>query len=46
MRWLGISADVHKTSIGDIIGSAGISQEFNETDLGGTAFRIRIMVGR
>lgn len=46
MRWVGISADVHKTSISDIIGSAGISKELNETDLGGTAFRVRIMVGR
>jgi hypothetical protein len=46
MRWVGISADVHKTSISDIIGAAGLSQEFNETDLGGTAFRFRIMVGR
>ena len=46
MRWFGISADVRKTTISDIIGSGGISREFNETDLGGTAFRFRIMVGR
>lgn len=46
MRWVGIGVDVHKTSISDIIGAAGISKEFNETDLGGTAFRFRIMVGR
>jgi opacity protein-like surface antigen len=46
IRWFGISADVHKTSIDDIIGTGGISQEFNETDLGGTAFRVRLMVGR
>jgi opacity protein-like surface antigen len=46
MRWVGLSFDVHHTSIDDIIGVGGISQEFDETDLGGTAFRIRVMVGR
>jgi opacity protein-like surface antigen len=46
MRWIGVGLDVHYTSIDDILGSGGISQEFGESDLGGTAFRIRILVGR
>jgi hypothetical protein len=46
MRWVGLSLDVHHTSVDDILGTGGISGEFGETDLGGTAFRIRIMVGR
>ena len=46
MRWAGVSVDVHYTNVGDIIGVGGISQVFDETDLGGTAFRIRIMIGR
>jgi hypothetical protein len=46
MRWVGITVDVRKTTIDDIIGAAGVSKEFNESDLGGTAFRFRIMVGR
>ena len=46
LRWVGITVDVRKTTIDDIIGAAGVSREFNESDLGGTAFRFRIMVGR
>jgi hypothetical protein len=46
MRWVGLTVDVRKTSINDIIGTAGVSREFSETDLGGTAFRFRVMVGR
>src|SRR5262245_7580131 len=46
VRWAGISFDVHHTSVDDIIGAGGISQEFDENDIGGTAFRVRIMVGR
>lgn len=45
-RWVGVSADVRKANISGVIGAGGISQEFRETDLGGTAFRVRIMVGR
>lgn len=46
MRWVGITVDVRKTTIDDIIGAAGVSKEFDESDLGGTSFRFRIMVGR
>ena len=46
MKWIGLSLDVHHTSVDDILGAGGISEEFGENDLGGTAFRIRIMVGR
>lgn len=46
MRWVGVSVDVRKSSIDEIIGAGGISQEFGETDLGGTSFRVRILVGR
>jgi hypothetical protein len=42
-RWVGVAVDVRKTTIDDIIGSAGISKEFGETNLGGTAFRFRVM---
>jgi opacity protein-like surface antigen len=46
MKWVGLSLDVHHTSVDDILGTGGISAEFGEDDLGGTAFRIRVMVGR
>ena len=45
-RWIGVSADVHYTRVNDILGLGGISQEFNEDNLGGTAARFRVMVGR
>ena len=45
-KWVGLGLDVHHTSVDGILGAGGISAEFDEDDLGGTAFRIRIMVGR
>jgi outer membrane protein W len=46
MRWAGVSIDVRRTKIDDVLGAGGISKEFGENDLGGTSFRVRIMVGR
>jgi hypothetical protein len=45
-RWLGIAGELNWTTIPDAIGESGVSEEFNETDLGGTSFRFRITVGR
>lgn len=45
-RWVGVTADVHYSHVSGLIGSGGISKEFSEDDLGGTAFRFRVMVGR
>jgi hypothetical protein len=45
-RWVGISGDVQYTHVTGIIGSGGVSKEAGETDLGGTAGRFRIIVGR
>jgi hypothetical protein len=45
-RWLGLAGELHWTTIPDAIGESGVSDEFNETDLGGTSFRVRITVGR
>ena len=46
LRWLGIAGEVAWTTIPDSIGEAGVSEAFNETDLGGTSFRLKITVGR
>jgi len=46
LRWLGIAGEVAWTTIPDSIGEAGVSAAFNETDLGGTSFRLKITVGR
>ena len=45
-RFIGVTADVRRSTIEEIIGSAGISKEFGESDLGGTAARFRIIIGR
>lgn len=45
-RFIGVTADVHRSKIEDIIGKGGISKEFGENDLGGTAARFRIIIGR
>ena len=45
-RWLGVAGELNWTTIPDSIGEAGVSDEFNETDLGGTSFRFKITIGR
>jgi len=45
-RWFGIGADVHYTYVPGILGSAGLSQQANEKDLGGIAARFRAVVGK
>lgn len=45
-RLIGVSADIHHASLKDIIGKAGISKEYREDNLGGTAVRFRIIIGR
>jgi opacity protein-like surface antigen len=45
-RLVGVSADLHYSQLEDVIGKGGISKDFGETDLGGTAIRFRIIIGR
>lgn len=45
-RFVGVSVDVRRSTIEEIIGGGGISKEFGEDDLGGTATRFRIIIGR
>ena len=45
-RWIGVSVDVQYTHVTGILGSTGISGEFGEDNLGGTAVRARVLVGR
>ena len=45
-RWIGVSVDVQYTHVTGILGSAGISKEFGEDNLGGTAVRVKVLVGR
>jgi len=45
-RWLGVAGEASWTTVPDSIGEAGVSEAFNETDLGGTTFRFKITIGR
>lgn len=46
MKWLGVGGEVAWTTIPEALGAGGVSAGFDETDLGGTSFRMRITVGR
>ena len=45
-RWLGVAGEAAWTTVPDAIGKSGVSDAFNETNLGGTSFRLRITAGR
>lgn len=45
-RWLGIGGEIAFSSVPDALGAGGASGAFDETDLGGTSYRLKISVGR
>jgi hypothetical protein len=45
-RWVGLGADVQYTHVPGILGQGGVSQQAGETDLGGVAARVKLIVGR
>ena len=46
MRWVGVIGEVMWTSVADALGKGGASQAFDETNLGGTGLRIKLVIGR
>lgn len=44
--WISIGADVQYTHVPGILGSGGVSQQAGESDLGGVAGRLKLIVGR
>jgi opacity protein-like surface antigen len=44
--WLGVGAEVRFRRITRVLGVGGVSQEFNEDQLGGLSFAVRLSVGR
>ena len=46
LRWLAVGGEVSWSSIANAIGEGGVSEHFNEDNLGGTSFRLKISVGR
>jgi hypothetical protein len=45
-RWIALSIDAQYTHIPGVIGSAGLSKDAGESDLGGIAGRFKVIVGR
>ena len=45
-RWIAVGVDAQFTRVTGILGTAGISKEFGDTNLGGTALRVKVLVGR
>jgi outer membrane protein W len=45
-RWVGLGIDAQYTHVPGILGSGGVSQQAGESDLGGVAARIKLVVGR
>ena len=46
LRWLRVSVDAQYTHVSGILGSGGVSKAVGENDLGGTAARLKFIVGR
>jgi opacity protein-like surface antigen len=46
-RWIGLAGELQWTTVPDAIGSDAnsVSHEFSESDLGGTTFRFKVIVG-
>ena len=45
-RWLGIGGEIAFTSIPNALGAGGASEAFDEDNLGGTSYRLKISIGR
>ena len=45
-RLVGLSVDAQYTRVPGIFGTAGISQDAGENDLGGVAARFKVIIGR
>lgn len=45
-HWIGVAGEASWTTVPGAIGDAGVADAFNETDLGGTTFRLKITIGQ
>jgi len=47
-RWFGVSGEAQWTTVPDALGQdpSGVAAEFDESDLGGVTFRVRVVIGR
>jgi opacity protein-like surface antigen len=44
-KFVGVGAEYHHRWVPDALGTGGVSEQFNETDLGGGTFRFRVIFG-
>ena len=44
--WIGLAVDVQYSQVKGILGTGGVSQQAGESDLGGIAARVKVVVGR
>jgi hypothetical protein len=44
--WVRVAGEVAHTRVKGVLGNGGISKDFGEDDLGGTAIRLKVLVGR
>jgi hypothetical protein len=45
-RWVGLAVDVQYSHVPGILGAGGVSQQAGESDLGGVAARVKLVLGR
>jgi hypothetical protein len=45
-KWISLAADVQFTHVPGILGTAGVSKDLGDNDLGGIAVRFRVLVGK
>jgi opacity protein-like surface antigen len=45
-RWIAVGLEAEFSRVSGILGEGGISKAFGENDLGGTGFRVKLLVGR
>jgi outer membrane protein W len=46
LPWVSVAGEVQRTVVPNVLGETGASALFTEDDLGGTAFRVKLIVGR
>ena len=45
-RWFGVAGEVEYTRVPGIFGTAGVSKDYGESNLGGTSLHVKFIVGR
>jgi hypothetical protein len=46
VRWMAVGGEVMWSSVADALGAGGVSAAFDENNLGGLAFRLKVTLGR